>query len=68
MVKAIIDLAHSLNMTPLAEGIEEPQQARFLTKAGCTLGQGYLFSRPVPAQEITARYHRSGLKIEPGGP
>jgi diguanylate cyclase (GGDEF)-like protein/PAS domain S-box-containing protein len=56
MVKAIIQLALGLGMTPLAEGIETEDQWRFLADHGCTLGQGYYFSRPVPAEEITQRY------------
>jgi diguanylate cyclase (GGDEF)-like protein/PAS domain S-box-containing protein len=56
MVKAIIQLAEGLQMTPLAEGIETEDQWRFLAEHGCPLGQGYHFSRPVPAEEITQRY------------
>jgi EAL domain-containing protein (putative c-di-GMP-specific phosphodiesterase class I) len=39
-------------MEPLAEGIENEQQRQFLIGLGCRLGQGYLFSPPVPAAEI----------------
>jgi EAL domain-containing protein (putative c-di-GMP-specific phosphodiesterase class I) len=56
MVKAIIQMAHGLDMTPLAEGIETEDQWRFLAENGCSLGQGYYFSRPVPADDITQRY------------
>jgi EAL domain-containing protein (putative c-di-GMP-specific phosphodiesterase class I) len=52
MVEAIIRMAVGLNMKPLAEGIETEAQWRFLVDAGCYLGQGYLFSRPKPAEEI----------------
>jgi diguanylate cyclase (GGDEF)-like protein/PAS domain S-box-containing protein len=63
MVEAIIRLANSLEVQPLAEGIETEDQRRFLVEQGCTLGQGYLFSRPVTALEISAmlRGHRSLL-------
>jgi EAL domain-containing protein (putative c-di-GMP-specific phosphodiesterase class I) len=61
MVSAIIQLAHSLGMSPLAEGIETREQWEFLLARGCTLGQGYLFSRPVPADEIMALYQQNGL-------
>jgi diguanylate cyclase (GGDEF)-like protein len=57
MVAAIIGLARTLGLVPLAEGIETPEQLRFLTERGCPLGQGYHFSRPVPADEI-AGLHR----------
>jgi diguanylate cyclase (GGDEF)-like protein/PAS domain S-box-containing protein len=63
MVCAIIGLADSLGMTPLAEGIETEAEWRFLLDHGCTLGQGYFFSRPVPASEITARLRRSGMRL-----
>jgi diguanylate cyclase (GGDEF)-like protein/PAS domain S-box-containing protein len=56
MVTAMIQMAHGLGMTPLAEGIETEEQWRFLTDVGCTLGQGYYFSKPVPADDITQRY------------
>jgi EAL domain-containing protein (putative c-di-GMP-specific phosphodiesterase class I) len=39
-------------MQPLAEGIETEAQRAFLIEQGCPLGQGYLFSRPVPAEQI----------------
>ena len=52
MVEAIIRMAIGLNMKPLAEGIETEAQWRFLAEHGCYLGQGYLFSRPKPADEI----------------
>ena len=53
MVEAIIRLAKSLDMEPLAEGIETEEQWRFLTEAGCTLGQGFHFAKPMPAEAIT---------------
>ncbi len=54
MVRAMIQLAQGLNMTPLAEGVETPQEYEFLRANGCRLAQGFLFSRPVPAEEIPA--------------
>ncbi|MGH2572972.1 MAG: putative bifunctional diguanylate cyclase/phosphodiesterase [Actinomycetota bacterium] len=52
MVKAIVGLAQSLSMQPLAEGIETEEQRRFLIEHHCLLGQGFLFSPAVPASEI----------------
>jgi diguanylate cyclase (GGDEF)-like protein len=60
MVTAVVALARSLGMTPLAEGIETEAQWRFLEAKGCKLGQGYFFSRPVPATEIEAMFERNG--------
>jgi len=56
MVKAIIQMAHGLGMTPLAEGIETEEQWQFLDDNGCHLGQRYFLSRPRLAEEITQRY------------
>ncbi|MDD4951635.1 MAG: EAL domain-containing protein, partial [Desulfovibrionaceae bacterium] len=47
IVRAIISLAHSLNMEVVAEGIEEHDQATVLRDLGCEYGQGFLVSRPV---------------------
>jgi diguanylate cyclase (GGDEF)-like protein/PAS domain S-box-containing protein len=60
IVRAIIQMGRSLGMTPLAEGIETEDQWRFLVDNGCVLGQGYLFSKPVPAEEIEAMLQRRG--------
>jgi diguanylate cyclase (GGDEF)-like protein/PAS domain S-box-containing protein len=54
LVVTIVQLARNLGMEPLAEGIETRAQWQFLRRVGCTLGQGYLFSRPVPAAEVEA--------------
>jgi diguanylate cyclase (GGDEF)-like protein/PAS domain S-box-containing protein len=54
MVQAMIQLAGGLGMTPLAEGIETVGELAFLREHGCTTGQGFLFARPVPAEEIPA--------------
>jgi EAL domain-containing protein (putative c-di-GMP-specific phosphodiesterase class I) len=52
IVSAIINLGHSLNITTVAEGVESERQLIMLRAAGCSEGQGYLFSRPVPGQEL----------------
>ena len=52
MVRAIIQLAKSLGTTPLAEGIETEEQRRFLADNGCSVGQGFLFARPMPAEDV----------------
>jgi len=60
MVRAMIQLAQSLNMTPLAEGIETFGEYQFLRANGCRLAQGFHFSRPVPAAQIPALAAREG--------
>jgi EAL domain-containing protein (putative c-di-GMP-specific phosphodiesterase class I) len=46
----VVTLAHDLGLTAVAEGVETVDQLRHLKELGCELGQGYLFSRPVPAE------------------
>jgi diguanylate cyclase (GGDEF)-like protein/PAS domain S-box-containing protein len=57
LVRSIIQLAHNLGLQPLAEGIETATQAAFLTTHGCSLGQGFLYSPAVPADEFVPLYH-----------
>jgi predicted signal transduction protein with EAL and GGDEF domain len=52
IVRAIIALAHSMGLQVHAEGIEQPEQAEFLRRHGCELGQGYGFGRPVPPEQL----------------
>ena len=52
LVSAIIQLARTLGLQPLAEGIETEEQRAFLMAQGCTFGQGFLFSPAVPAAEV----------------
>jgi EAL domain-containing protein (putative c-di-GMP-specific phosphodiesterase class I) len=54
LVGGIVDLARSLGLRPLAEGVETAAQREFLIQRGCELGQGYFFSKPVPAAEVPA--------------
>ncbi|MGZ8982502.1 MAG: putative bifunctional diguanylate cyclase/phosphodiesterase [Methylotenera sp.] len=52
LCEAIIGMAHKLGMKVIAEGIETTEQFDLLFSAGCDYGQGYLYSRPVPADEF----------------
>ena len=53
ITRAIIAMARSLNMTTVAEGVETVEQLEFLNALGCDVIQGYLISRPLPAEQIT---------------
>jgi sensor c-di-GMP phosphodiesterase-like protein len=54
MVQTIISMANSLAMEIIAEGVETQAQRDFLKQHGCSLYQGYLFSKPVPLEEFEA--------------
>jgi len=54
LMKAFVALARNLNLTLVAEGIENTDQREFVSTIGCEIGQGFLFSPPLPAREITA--------------
>lgn len=51
IVQAVTDLGHALGLTIVAEGIERENEAQMVRALGCDLGQGFLFSRPVPAAD-----------------
>ncbi len=55
IVDAILGLSRSLGVDTVAEGVETEEQARLLHKLGCKNGQGYLFGRPVRAQDLRER-------------
>jgi EAL domain-containing protein (putative c-di-GMP-specific phosphodiesterase class I) len=52
IVKAIISLANNLNIKVIAEGVETEKQQIALISEGCFLGQGYLFSKPIPEADF----------------
>jgi diguanylate cyclase (GGDEF)-like protein len=54
VVRAVTELAHALGLEVIAEGVETADQRDFLREIGCGLGQGWLYSRGVPAGEIDA--------------
>jgi len=67
MVKSIIDMGLNLNFTVIAEGIETNEQLAFLKKYECKIGQGFLFSKPIPAGQmkeyLLKRNRKSGIPI-----
>jgi EAL domain-containing protein (putative c-di-GMP-specific phosphodiesterase class I) len=52
IVRSVMHMAESLDLQSIAEGIETAEQLAVVRALGCELGQGYLFSRPVPPEEI----------------
>ena len=64
MVQAMVQLAKNLGMVPLAEGVETTEELAFLRALDCTMGQGFLFSRPVPPDKL-AELCDPGLHADP---
>jgi EAL domain-containing protein (putative c-di-GMP-specific phosphodiesterase class I) len=54
IVRSTVELAHNLGLTVVAEGVEDEAAVSLLHEYGCDRVQGYLFSRPCPAEELTA--------------
>jgi EAL domain-containing protein (putative c-di-GMP-specific phosphodiesterase class I) len=53
IVRTIVELARVLGMDVVAEGIETRDQYRLLRQMGCRYGQGFLFAKPLPAEDVT---------------
>lgn len=66
-VAAILQLIHSAGLGAVAEGIEHPEQAENLRRLNCEFGQGYFFSRPLPAAGMTALLSGAGVAGVAGG-
>jgi diguanylate cyclase (GGDEF)-like protein/PAS domain S-box-containing protein len=64
---AIISMARSLNLEVVAEGVETPEQLAFLQRALCPTLQGYLFSYPLPPDEMEAILRRGRIALPPPG-
>jgi EAL domain-containing protein (putative c-di-GMP-specific phosphodiesterase class I) len=58
IVRAMVTVARSLSLEIIAEGIETVAQRDFLRDEGCPIGQGYLFSLPLPAEEFRGLLER----------
>ena len=56
--RAIVSLAHSMNLTVLVEGVENEEQLKMFRDQGCDQAQGHYFGRPMPAEEFVQRLTR----------
>ncbi|MOA55030.1 Phytochrome-like protein cph2 [compost metagenome] len=54
IVRAIIQMAHALNLHTIAEGVEDQATLDYLQQLGCDEIQGYLIARPMPAEQVAA--------------
>ncbi|MBV8527593.1 MAG: bifunctional diguanylate cyclase/phosphodiesterase [Candidatus Dormibacteraeota bacterium] len=54
LLETMVHMAHVLGLEVVAEGVETPAQEEYLRQHGCDFGQGYLFSKPVTAEELSA--------------
>ena len=63
VVRSVLSLCNSLRLRTVAEGIERPEQWAILADLGCQFGQGYLFARPMPAQQWPGYVRSQGLNV-----
>ena len=63
IVTAVIDMAHAIGVGVVAEGVETTAQRAALSDRGCDLFQGYLFARPVPADEVPRLLSRRAVSL-----
>ena len=69
-MRSTIDLGRNLGLTVVAEGIESEETLECLAADGCQMGQGFLFARPLPAEELTpllaAAFGLGGAELRSG--
>ncbi len=66
VVMAVVRIGQSLGMTVVAEGVEHEEQRRLLAHMDCDVLQGYMFSKPLPAEELAAwfsAYQPAGMTV-----
>ena len=66
LTQAILALSSAMHLTTVAEGIEDDSQASWLASANCAIGQGFLWSKPVPISDARALLLRSGWAANAG--
>jgi EAL domain-containing protein (putative c-di-GMP-specific phosphodiesterase class I) len=61
IVQSVVQLAHAVGLSVVAEGVETSEQARFLAEIGCDYVQGYLYAKPTAAKDVPRRIDRTLL-------
>jgi diguanylate cyclase (GGDEF)-like protein/PAS domain S-box-containing protein len=65
IVAGVLGLANALGVGAIAEGVEKPEQADKLAGMGCEQAQGYLWSRPLPPEELETSFERLWPRLQP---
>ena len=60
-----MNLAHALGLVAVAEGIESQGQLTSVQSFGCDIGQGYLFARPMPAEQLSELLKQGTPQLKP---
>ncbi|GAA3182840.1 hypothetical protein GCM10010531_41330 [Blastococcus jejuensis] len=68
LISSIVELARTLGLEVIAEGVETEEQRRTLEELRCGSAQGYLFARPEPAHQAGAHLATGGIPAQPGPP
>lgn len=58
-MESVIQMAHSLDIKVVAEGVETQEQIDFLKKIGCDIIQGYYFAKPMPVKDFASLVYRT---------
>ncbi len=64
IVRSVLSMAEALDLVVVAEGIESPEQRIMLLEMGCTRGQGYGLTRPLPAEELSDLFAAGGINVQ----
>lgn len=65
IIKSVVEMAYSLNMVVVCEGVETLEHAEFLKTIHCTVGQGYYFSKPIPLAAFQEKYNLLPTQKDP---
>lgn len=65
LVRALVELGHTLGLTVVAEGVEQATQLEYLRSIGCERAQGYYFAKPLNAEDLE-KFLRAAAPHDPG--